>query len=194
MEKQKKNKKKSNNLNNNKREETSATIFKVPRYIPQDDADGGEFYAKGKDDILTRKDGLIGGDQTGIPRLGDHAQGGEEKSTHHMEVSVDSDVDLYSDLDLEATEKVWFTNLLRKEGEEHTGVGRKQGRSTPYSGAKLHSEEEEEEDRTEDDEEDEIVINADAIFKNIYPFFKTEEDPNYLKYKKQLKKIVKNKS
>ncbi|GAB67401.1 hypothetical protein PCYB_114210 [Plasmodium cynomolgi strain B] len=189
MEKKKKNK---NNIN--KREETTATIFKVPRYIPQDDADGGEFYAKGKDDILTKKDGLVRGDQTGIPRVGDHAQGGEEESSHHVEVSVDSDVDLHPDLDLEATEKVWFTNLLRKKGEEHTGAGHKQDRSAPYSEVKPESEEEEEEDRTEDDEEEEIVINADAIFKNIYPFFKTEEDPNYMKYKKQLQKIVKNKS
>ncbi|ANQ08857.1 Uncharacterized protein PCOAH_00035290 [Plasmodium coatneyi] len=178
MEKKKKNDK-------NKREENTATIFKVPRYIPQDDADGGEFYAKGKDDSLTKKDGLV---------RGDYAQGGEEKSSHHADVSVDSDVDLHSDLDLEETEKVWFTNLLRKKGEEHTGAGHMQGKSAPYSGGKPESEEEEEEDHTEDDEEDEIVINADAIFKNIYPFFKTEEDPNYLKYKKELQKIVKYKS
>ncbi|CAA9989175.1 conserved Plasmodium protein, unknown function [Plasmodium knowlesi strain H] len=178
MEKKKKNDK-------NKREENTPTIFKVPRYIPQDDEDGGEFYAKGKDDVLTKKDGLV---------RGDHALGAEEKSSHHVDVSAESDVDLHSELDLEETEKVWFTNLLRKKGEEHTGRGQKQGRSGPYSGVESQSEEEEEEDRTEDDEEDEIVINADAIFKNIYPFFKTEEDPNYLKYKKELQKIVKNKS
>ncbi|CAI7721481.1 conserved Plasmodium protein, unknown function [Plasmodium vivax] len=188
MEKTKKKKKNSSNSQRNKREETAATIFKVPRYIPQDDVDGGEFYAKGKDEALKKEDGLPRGDQTGTPRVGDPAQGGEEKSSHQVEA------DLHSDLDLEATEKVWFSNLLRKKGEQHSGEGHTQGGSAPFSGGKPKSEEEEEEDRTEDDEEDEIVINADAIFKNIYPFFKTEEDPNYFKYKKQLQKIVKNKS
>ncbi|KJP86996.1 hypothetical protein AK88_03395 [Plasmodium fragile] len=187
MEKKKKNSK-------NKREESTSTIFKVPRYIPEDDADGGEFYSKGKDDVLTKKDGLDRGEQTGIQPLVDHAQEGEEQSSHHVEMNVDSDVDLQSDLDLEESEKVWFTNLLRKKGEEHTGAGHEQEKSAPYCGAKPESEEGEDEDNTEDDEEDEIVINADSIFKNIYPFFKTEEDPNYLKYKKQLQKIVKNKS
>ncbi|KEG03613.1 hypothetical protein YYE_01637 [Plasmodium vinckei vinckei] len=64
-------------------------------------------------------------------------------------------------------EQAWFSNLIQKTDQQD------------------HSE------NTYDSEDDEnIIINSDNIFKNIYPFFKTEEDPNYLTEKKELTKFV----
>ncbi|CRG93731.1 conserved Plasmodium protein, unknown function [Plasmodium gallinaceum] len=71
---------------------------------------------------------------------------------------------------LEINEKMWFNNLIKKKEEiEITNI-----------------------EESENDEE--IIINTDNIFKNIYPFFKTEEDSNYLNQKKELKKNIKNMS
>ncbi|CRH00983.1 conserved Plasmodium protein, unknown function [Plasmodium relictum] len=72
---------------------------------------------------------------------------------------------------LEINEKIWFNNLIKKKDEEFeiTNV-------------------------EESENDDEIIINTNNIFKTIYPFFKTEEDSNYLNQKKELKKNIKNMS
>lgn len=64
-------------------------------------------------------------------------------------------------------EQAWFNNLIQKTDQHDPS------------------------ENSYDSESDEnIIVNSDNIFKNIYPFFKTEEDPNYLKEKKELKKFI----
>ncbi|VWU51278.1 conserved protein, unknown function [Hepatocystis sp. ex Piliocolobus tephrosceles] len=41
-----------------------------------------------------------------------------------------------------------------------------------------------------DDSDEDIIIDSDSILKNIYPFFKVEEDDTYVPEKKKIKEIV----
>ncbi|CXI79925.1 conserved Plasmodium protein, unknown function [Plasmodium berghei] len=65
-------------------------------------------------------------------------------------------------------EQTWFNNLIKKTDQQNPS-----------------------ENSYESEYDENIIINSDNIFKNIYPFFKTEEDPNYFIEKKELHKFIK---
>ncbi|CAD2098835.1 conserved Plasmodium protein, unknown function [Plasmodium vinckei lentum] len=92
----------------------------------------------------------------------------KEKNDNEENVNkiIENDSTNINNLDI-IDEQAWFNNLIQKTDQQD------------------HSE------NSYDSESDEnIIINSDNIFKNIYPFFKTEEDPNYLTEKKELAKFI----
>ncbi|CAG25388.1 hypothetical protein PFAG_01362 [Plasmodium falciparum Santa Lucia] len=142
------------------------SLFTVPRYLPDVDLNKDEYINKKKKNVI--EDEL-------------------NKKNKEISVSKPKDVTEYNDIDeesdeiiyhekLDADEQMWYANLIKNKKSDSKIIS---------SDNELGEENEEEEN---------VIICTDSILKNIYPFFKTEEDVTYGRQKKELKKIIKNAS
>ncbi|KNG73940.1 hypothetical protein PFMG_00092 [Plasmodium falciparum IGH-CR14] len=142
------------------------SLFTVPRYLPDVDLNKDEYINKKKKNVI--EDEL-------------------NKKNKEISVSKPKDVTEYNDIDeesdeiiyhekLDADEQMWYANLIKNIKSDSKIIS---------SDNELGEENEEEEN---------VIICTDSILKNIYPFFKTEEDVTYGRQKKELKKIIKNAS
>ncbi|ETB62346.1 hypothetical protein YYC_00937 [Plasmodium yoelii 17X] len=91
----------------------------------------------------------------------------KEKKEENINKTSQNNFTNVNNLDI-IDEQAWFNNLIKNTDQQDLS------------------------ENSYDSEYDEnIIINSDNIFKNIYPFFKTEEDPNYFLEKKELHTFIK---
>ncbi|SOV77494.1 conserved Plasmodium protein, unknown function [Plasmodium reichenowi] len=142
------------------------SLFTVPRYLPDVDLNKDEYINKKKKNVI--EDEI-------------------NKKNKEISVSKPKDVTEYNDIDeesdeiiyhekLDTDEQIWYANLIKNKKSDSKIIS---------SDNELGEENEEEEN---------VIICTDSILKNIYPFFKTEEDVTYGRQKKELKKFIKNAS
>ncbi|SOV21657.1 conserved Plasmodium protein, unknown function [Plasmodium sp. DRC-Itaito] len=142
------------------------SLFTVPRYLPDVDLNKDEYINKKKKKVIENE---------------------INKKNKEISISKPKEVTKYNDSDeesdeiiyhekLDTDEQIWYANLIKNKKSDSKIVS---------SDNELGEENEEEEN---------IIICTDSILKNIYPFFKTEEDVTYGRQKKELKKIIKNAS
>ncbi|SCP05114.1 conserved Plasmodium protein, unknown function [Plasmodium ovale] len=163
----------------------TSSLFTVPRYIPDfdflDEIDNVESHVPKGKKKHSKKEKLSekGSEKPGENFKKEKQKGGgvewEEDENPDGETETDEmykDYEPLNDGDLEESEQVWFNNLMSNVATEEPSI----------------------ENSHESQSDDDIILNADTIFKNIYPFFKTQEDPNYYQEKIKLRKISKYKS
>ncbi|KAI4837348.1 hypothetical protein MKS88_003819 [Plasmodium brasilianum] len=143
----------------------SDLLFKVPRYIPEGDLNNNEF---SKINNVERGSGNEKHVMT--KKLNKNKEGGTSEYRSEAHYNEEDSKNLNND-NLEISEQIWFNNLLKKKNEQVEATH-----------------------LFESESDEEVIINADNIFKNIYPFFKTDEDPDYIKQKNELQRFIKYKT
>ncbi|SOV12564.1 conserved Plasmodium protein, unknown function [Plasmodium sp. gorilla clade G2] len=143
------------------------SLFTVPRYLPDVDLNKDEYINKKKKKVIEDE----------ITKKNKESSVSKPKEvTKYNDSDEESDEIIYHEK-LDTDEQIWYANLIKNKKSDTKIVS---------SDNELGEENEEEEEN--------IIICTDSILKNIYPFFKTEEDVTYGRQKKELKKIIKNAS
>ncbi|CAC9696229.1 conserved Plasmodium protein, unknown function [Plasmodium sp. DRC-Itaito] len=142
------------------------SLFTVPRYLPDVDLNKGEYINKKKKNVI--EDEINKKDK-------EISVSKPKEVTEYNDSDEESDEIIYHEK-LDTDEQIWYTNLIKNKKSDSKIIS---------SDNDLGEENEEEEN---------VIICTDSILKNIYPFFKTEEDVTFGRQKKELKKIIKNAS
>ncbi|SOV74690.1 conserved Plasmodium protein, unknown function [Plasmodium sp. gorilla clade G3] len=142
------------------------SLFTVPRYLPDVDLNKDEYINKKQKNVIEDK----------INKKNKEISVSKPKEvTEYNDIDEESDEIIYHEK-LDTDEQIWYTNLIKNKKSDSKIIS---------SDNELGEENEEEEN---------VIICTDSILKNIYPFFKTEEDVTYGRQKKELKKFIKNAS
>ncbi|CDO63339.1 conserved Plasmodium protein, unknown function [Plasmodium reichenowi] len=142
------------------------SLFTVPRYLPDVDLNKDEYINKKKKNVVEDE----------INKKNKEISVSKPKDvTEYNEIDEESDEIIYHEK-LDTDEQIWYANLIKNK----------------KSDSKIKSSDNELGE--ENEEEENVIICTDSILKNIYPFFKTEEDVTYGRQKKELKKFIKNAS